>query len=916
MSIEVRGKTPALLIWFFTISILPVSGQTIVNSDGLRFKFGKPGEEVLVNSGATLSMGNFGPNSSIITFNLIIENTSNESIEIKNAQITKPHSKINTYLPSEINLAPLQHTTLGFLFHADGSIATERNGITFETNKSGYENIQFNFVVNPDKGKLKFSSDVLEANNIINLGNVKLNEFKNFTIGMTNIGKGYLKLGRAKDIITNNQLELDYNSEHVISPQTTYNNNGTFKALKKGPITASYSHDVIRGEVDTHTFQVTGKVIAPVAQLSYNSQEIINNSEIDLQLELNTMFEAVFTVTNTGDDELSLHRITIEGQGENEISVMQGSTATVQPGNNHQVKINIIPRKIENRKLKLSFLTDGYESETIAAYVNLNIGGPSIALTDEAGNTFDFNTKNQLGICENGQAFTRKILLSNNGTKELVLGKTEITGYSQNNLTIKNQLPASIAAGESFEMEMQYISVTPRRASEEYVVRIQSNALNHSNFICNLLVQNHFAAIDIKANDSPIANNGLLKLETTSVNTPRLQEFTIKNQGTVALNIGNIQFTEDELNYFSVSQSPDNNTLQPGEVAIFQTTFAPKLEKYDYSGKLQITTNDYLNPSYSFSMKGDAHKPELQLWNAEFTNLITNNETLDYGGISYPDKRIREYIIKNSSMGQLKINDLKIETSEGVKAELVGQTDYVVESGAIKRFTLKYQCFQKGEQTVNISFNTNDYNCPKFKYAVRFASLVPDIELYASEKLINNSKVKFEDSDQMTFRIKNTGTDPLDLTSVEIEGADKDVFTVNVTDRFVREGEELPFTVKLTATENGTYNARLVLTTNDVEEPVFSLGLEAEKSIHTSIDEIESNRQPSVYPNPFRDHLTVKNTEYKEYQISIYQITGRKVYSTITRAKEYTIPMQVPQGIYIIQIKSGSNIWTQKIIKG
>ncbi len=110
----------------------------------------------------------------------------------------------------------------------------------------------------------------------------------------------------------------------------------------------------------------------------------------------------------------------------------------------------------------------------------------------------------------------------------------------------------------------------------------------------------------------------------------------------------------------------------------------------------------------------------------------------------------------------------------------------------------------------------------------------------------------------------------------------------------------------------------------DDEENVLILTAQKEKKQIIfdvkGIDNISLAESVSVYPNPVTDYLRVdlSGSETVTTHISLYDMTGKKVYESQVQAGEMglTINMtQLPQGNYVLKVKTSNNVIDKKIIK-
>ena len=73
----------------------------------------------------------------------------------------------------------------------------------------------------------------------------------------------------------------------------------------------------------------------------------------------------------------------------------------------------------------------------------------------------------------------------------------------------------------------------------------------------------------------------------------------------------------------------------------------------------------------------------------------------------------------------------------------------------------------------------------------------------------------------------------------------------------------------------------------------------------TSIDYIESDNAVSIYPNPAKDFIFIKqNFSGKKYQVSIFNPSGQLMMKTSVADKNEKILLtSLPKGIYILKVE-------------
>jgi hypothetical protein len=68
-----------------------------------------------------------------------------------------------------------------------------------------------------------------------------------------------------------------------------------------------------------------------------------------------------------------------------------------------------------------------------------------------------------------------------------------------------------------------------------------------------------------------------------------------------------------------------------------------------------------------------------------------------------------------------------------------------------------------------------------------------------------------------------------------------------------------------------------------------------------------------LYPNPSAGFFKL-NADTKMAEISVYNYSGEKVYSSIVNSNEGTLSLDQPDGIYFVQIKTDAGVLNKKIV--
>jgi len=87
-------------------------------------------------------------------------------------------------------------------------------------------------------------------------------------------------------------------------------------------------------------------------------------------------------------------------------------------------------------------------------------------------------------------------------------------------------------------------------------------------------------------------------------------------------------------------------------------------------------------------------------------------------------------------------------------------------------------------------------------------------------------------------------------------------------------------------------------------------------STTTKIAELNNNNSINIFPNPFKNILTIQLEQQQNYEYVLLNLNGKNVKSGAFSNSQFQINLtQLKSGIYFLQLKSEQAITTQKVIK-
>ena len=83
-----------------------------------------------------------------------------------------------------------------------------------------------------------------------------------------------------------------------------------------------------------------------------------------------------------------------------------------------------------------------------------------------------------------------------------------------------------------------------------------------------------------------------------------------------------------------------------------------------------------------------------------------------------------------------------------------------------------------------------------------------------------------------------------------------------------------------------------------------------------SADDIFKEDLFEIYPNPTSDFIFIENKEAKEFEVSILNLDGKRIYNnTFSNTHEQIQLSHLANGIYFVEIRNGERSGTQRLIK-
>ncbi|MEH2112846.1 choice-of-anchor D domain-containing protein [Nostoc sp.] len=213
-------------------------------------------------------------------------------------------------------------------------------------------------------------------------------------------------------------------------------------------------------------------------------------------------------------------------------------------------------------------------------------------------------------------------------------------------------------------------------------------------------------AVDIADGSTTAINFGDVTVGNTLTKT-----FTIKNTGTAALNLSNLQLP----NGFSLV-----GTLPTSVAANASTTISVVLNTTTpgiYSGSFSLNNNDSNESPFDFAISGTVKPvptPEIQVLNGTVDIADGSTTAINFGDVTVGNTLIKTFTIKNTGTAALNLSNLQLPNG----FSLVGTLPTSVAANASTTISVALNTTTPGTYSGSFSLNNNDSDESPFDFVI------------------------------------------------------------------------------------------------------------------------------------------------------------------------------------------------------
>jgi mono/diheme cytochrome c family protein len=540
--------------------------------------------------------------------------------------------------------------------------------------------------------------------------------------------------------LSKNTSNILKGSDPAVILNAINNNTGSMGNFYKGFVTSTDAADIA-----AYIANPAAGTPAPAASLS--SATLAFGNQV-LQTSSATM---TATLTNRGSANLVLSSVTLGGT--NSVDFTRSGTCavalTLAPAQSCTVNAVFRPTAIGPRS---ATVTIGHNASPATSTVSLTGTGmsaptPAAALT---ATTLAFNNQ-VVGTTST----TRTVAISNTGTATLTLGTITITGNYPGDFAATGCSGASVAPNASCTISVTF---TPTALStRSATLGIPSNATGSPHNVA--LTGNGTAAPAPAVTLNPTS---LAFGNQTTGTTSTARTITLTNSGSAALGITSI--TPSGTGFVVTNNCPAS--LAANASCTINVTFAPS-SVMSYTGGVTLVSTATGSPhAVAFSGTGVAPTPT-----APVASL--SPAAVDFGMLPLnTTSQAKTVMLSNTGNAPLGITDLKIG---GANATDFSQThDCPVGSslpaGANCSISVRFAATATGTRSATVALTSNAAGSPAADLKGTGVVQASALAQVAPTQITFGRTRLGKTSDERTVRVRNSGTTPLEISSVAVTG--------------------------------------------------------------------------------------------------------------------------------------------------
>ena len=452
---------------------------------------------------------------------------------------------------------------------------------------------------------------------------------------------------------------------------------------------------------------------------------------------------------------------------------------------------------------------------------------------------------------------TRTYTIRNVGVSLLTIGTITISGVNASEFTVTTPPSPTIPIGGSttFTITFAPMAVGVRSAN----IAIINSDLDESPYTFNIQGTSIAQEIDVQGNALSIANGDITPTTadwTDFSSVVGTRTYTIRNNGSLVMNIGAITITGADASEFTVSTPPAATVAAYGSTT-FTVTFAPTAIN-TRNATINIVNDDNDENPYTFAIQGFGIVPEIDV-QGNSTSIADNDltpDTADWTDFS-STASTRTFTIFNNGNITLNVGSIVISGANAADFILITPPSATVAAFTTTTFVVLFSPTALGLRTATITFSNNDSTENPYNFNIQGTGVPREIDVQGLGLSIPNGDLVTSVSDDTDFgpadinlatitkifTIRNSGSLSLTISNPTITGLNASEFSIsaNPGTLTIGAGSSTTFSVTFNPSAVFTRVATINIANNDTDENPYTFAIQGAGLLDNDSDSIPNN---------------------------------------------------------------------------
>jgi hypothetical protein len=553
------------------------------------------------------------------------------------------------------------------------------------------------------------------------------------------------------------------------------------------------------------------------------------------------------------------------------------TVSVITTSNEYQIFMTYqVPGTITRETTFIEFTTNDPLNKNVRIDFIVNPDNGEFAFTAEAPHTINNNTID-IGNIKLNESINITYYAKNIGAG--YAGLSEVKDIVTNNkLTSSFNKYSTFAHNATQQIDLTFQAKTPGDINTQFTHEITKGKVAKQTF----RITGKVIAPQLQiTNGGTVVNEGdeveLPEIVYSSGTSAYTRNIPIENIGGDILRISKFTIEGDNDNEFSVSGTTYFNANSKGSINLRISPYAHGERRI----KIRIKSNSHSNPDTYIYAKVVIRAPYLSLLD-EDGNTYNYNDEFMVGTSTGGNKITKNLIFKNTGNRTMNISRLYIELLEDHKTFSITNTPKKsLAPNEQTNVTIEYnpKAISKKENPKTRLYIMANTMKMYYSFGIKAGNSYSDVLLkknsinYKNTSTLVFDKVSVNNPYTETLTLTNSGNTDLNLSNFSITDDNSNYFSIvePSSDIVVKPGENINLKIKFTPKiKVNDYKAKLKFTTNDYEDPNFTLNLQG-ASIKPTIKVYDPSNNDITH-NSVTNKVTITHplTKTVQYKIKNY----------------------------------------------